>query len=445
MSTTALLNVESLSKQNVDQDKVFYHNAKPLIHYPTDLNNHENNTPLQFDYIPEVASQTYKYGGNSIEIKIDSSVDFQRRWELIYTRTTDQSGTWTTHTPSFLDFEGQSSILDVTIQSANLPNPVVIRGEDLKFDLLMKSDHSTRELAAKQSFGLLKKRERQELTNPTKSMYQTVCVDLNVPWDRLDRVLPTFNMSAQMSVRIRFKPLSECCKNSLNANFTIVNPIIRVTGHMTSAEFKSDIVKRLQSPLGIPLKWITHEFHAGDTKFSIFGNTAGNKVVLPLQNIRSNAVSLYFTLHLQADINDNTRLITTNFQKCSRYYLMSGTQHLTPKYSMNDGILNPGTTVSDYHTKTMHRRAYPNAMNGLDVGVIHFVMDELVHDTKFASYGGKGLGYYPNLQLVLEFDNGVRDYQGNNDFTNLYCNVKTDINQVISYKDGYVKLFIEQV
>jgi len=93
----------------------------------------------------------------------------------------------------------------------------------------------------------------------------------------------------------------------------------------------------------------------------------------------------------------------------------------------------------------MHRRAYPNAMNGLDVGVIHFVMDELVHDTKFASYGGKGLGYYPNLQLVLEFDNGVRDYQGNNDFTNLYCNVKTDINQVISYKDGYVKLFIEQV
>lgn len=165
-----------------------------------------NHVPETFDFSIVSNSQSLAYG-QTIQFDIDKRMDFWGKTELIVTRTADTSGSTATIIPAFNDFEAHSSI-DVVRFKYNNRVFHECYGEELLKDLLQENRREIRNAHARLARGKLTEFERRALATQRTSWV----LDLQVPWDYVNKQLPMWCLPNKITVEVTFKPLNMCCR-----------------------------------------------------------------------------------------------------------------------------------------------------------------------------------------------------------------------------------------
>jgi len=356
----------------------------------------ENYVTELIDY--NSTNQNYSYNQVETIFEIDKRSSLIGRIELFYTRSavTGLSGGSYIH---FEPWEAYASIDRIVIEYMN-KDVYTVRGEELFWDMIRNRDPQYIHLQQKNQGA---DRNFLQMIEDSRSPKQLV-VDLQLPFEKLKKMLPVVGLPNKMRIKVTFKNLKHCIRTDHNVGSpvcSITEMFLRVHAvHLP--ERKTQEFFGLVKNTGYSSKISTKEFHLREI-FTASNPAAGEQTwTLFLKNLKNYTYEIFIIIRpvdavepAQASANlDLWRVLLPD-----KFWLEDGRSETTNKFETSD--------YKGYGMTTLNHLAHPKLPVGFRLPAFYFTVNTPWTNTTEQnidhSYGGRAMNRYNNASLKLWF------------------------------------------
>lgn len=406
---------EQLNKNAGGTSSAFVDNSSGI-----DLFQHKNNWSKAKNYVEEEitfsSNGTTHTRGSSSVIEIDKRADLMGAMFLVFKRAAYAG---TANRFSVCDWEAPYQIKEIVFSYAN---KVFWRqdGEKLVFDIFEGDNTIKRKHKAKQMGGDLLPRERLE----SAKLDQKFTVNLEVPWKKLDKMLPVMALPNKIRVEVFWRPLVEvvlCSSANLFPIATSVTATLPTAGTITDLELKCRcfhlpeqhrnglFTQLLNQPLKI--KFLAYQRHPREALTAPSSTNA-----IRLTNFTTDSIMIKSYIRQQENVTDggyNNPFKTLPFVCALRDNGIFVTNYFnsnTYNNNINTSATYPDGNMLSYQSSDVLSKHYREVKQNpsVELDLVHpvtkipLVVDEYYLHSEDNAFGSRNLSLYNALELYID-------------------------------------------